>query len=155
MENILIVDDEKAILEMMAETVSRWGYNPIVAENGEVALEKIHNADIDLLLTDFRLPKHDGIELVREMKEVDPSTKAILFTGYSGLNNAIDAFKAGVSDYLVKPVDLAELRKKIDIQLSSRKVNNRFKTLKSLNWGMLISIPIWLVLGIIFISLLR
>ncbi|MCA9731683.1 MAG: response regulator [Deferribacteres bacterium] len=155
MENILIVDDEKAILEMMAETVSRWGYNPIVADNGEAALEKIHNTAIDLLLTDFRLPKHDGIELVKEMKEVDPSAKVILFTGYSGLNNAIDAFKAGVSDYLIKPVDLAELHEKIEQHLNSRKANKKFKTLKSLNWGMLISIPIWLILGIIFINLLR
>ncbi|KAA3616195.1 MAG: response regulator [Calditrichaeota bacterium] len=154
MENILIVDDEKAILDMMAETISRWGYNPITADNGDTAIEKIHNTPIDLLLTDFRLPKRNGIELVKEIKEVDPTTKAILFTGYSGIDNAIDAFNAGVSDYLVKPVDLTELHEKIDSQLNNRKVGKKFKTIKSLNWGMLISIPIWLILGIIFIKLL-
>ncbi len=155
MENILIVDDEKAILEMMAETVSRWGYNPITAETSKEAIDKIHNSPIDLLLTDFHLPDKNGIDLVREIKEVDPASKAILFTGYSGIDNAIDAFQAGVSDYLVKPVDLSELHEKIDRQLNSRKAGKKFQTIKSLNWGMLISIPIWLVLGIILLRLMR
>ena len=154
MENILIVDDEKAILDMMAETVSRWGYNPITAEDSASAIEKIHNSPIDLLLTDLRLPDKNGIDLIKEIKEVDPTSKAILFTGYSGIDNAIDAFKAGVSDYLVKPVDLSELHEKIDNHLNRRKVGKKFKTLKSLNWGMLISIPIWLTLGIILLNLL-
>ena len=148
MENILIVDDEESILEIMAETMTRWGYNPITANSSEDAIAKASTTPIDLLLTDFRLPAKNGIDLIKDIKTVDPATKAIMFTGYAGVDSAVDAFKAGVSDYLVKPVDLAELHQKIEKELKEKRASGSFRTLKSLNWGMLISVPIWLLLGL-------
>ena len=63
-ENILIVDDEDDILQLMSEAVSRWGYNPIIAHDGEDALAKITDLPIDMMITDLRMPNSDGMTLL-------------------------------------------------------------------------------------------
>ena len=72
-----------------------------------------------------------------------------MFTGYPAVDSAVDAFKKGVFDYLTKPLDLAELQKKIKEGLKTRQAAEARKTWRGLNWAMIISIPFWLVLGII------
>ncbi len=149
MENVLIVDDEDDILHLMAEAVSRWGYNPIIAHNGEDAIEKIQNLPVDLVLTDVRMPKVDGISLLQKVKEITPNVSVIVFTGYPAIQSAVDALKSGAYDYLVKPVDLAELKAKIEKALKERRLNSTYGFLKSINWALIISIPLWLILAII------
>lgn len=148
-ENILIVDDEEDILHLMSETVSRWGYNPIIAHDGEDALHKFTELPIDMMITDLRMPRADGMTLLDRVKQIDPETVVILFTGYPAVQSAIDALKKGAFDYLTKPVDLAELKGKIEKGLKLRKRALSGLTLKGLNWAMIISIPFWLILGII------
>ncbi|RME01084.1 MAG: response regulator [Calditrichaeota bacterium] len=147
MENVLIVDDEEDILQLMAEAVSRWGYNPIIARNGEDAFEKVQNLPVDLILTDVRMPKVDGITLLQKVKDVNPNTSVIVFTGYPAIQSAVDALKSGAYDYLVKPVDLAELKSKINRALREKRLEGTYGILKSVNWALIISIPIWLLLA--------
>jgi DNA-binding NtrC family response regulator len=149
-ENILIVDDEDDILQIVSEFVSRWGYTPILAHDGEDALAKISEVPIDMMITDLRMPKADGMVLLDKVKELDPDTVVILFTGYPAIDSAVDAFKKGAFDYLTKPIDLEVLKKKIEEGLKTRQQASSRNTLKGLNWAMIISIPFWLVLGIIF-----
>lgn len=148
-ENILIVDDEEDILHLMSETVSRWGYNPIIAHDGEDALQKFTELPIDMMITDLRMPRADGMALLDRVKEIDPATVVILFTGYPAVQSAIDALKKGAFDYLTKPVDLAELKTKIEKGLKVRKHALSGLTVKGLSWAMIISIPFWLILGIL------
>ena len=155
MENVLIVDDEEDILKLMAEAVSRWGYNPIIAHNGEDAFEKVQNLPVDLILTDVRMPKVDGITLLQKVKEINPNTSVIVFTGYPAIQSAVDALKSGAYDYLVKPVDLAELKAKIDKAIRERRLEGTYKILRSVNWALIISIPIWLILGLILVRSLQ
>lgn len=149
-ENILIVDDEDDILQVVSEFVSRWGYTPILAHDGEDALAKINDIPIDMMITDLRMPKADGMTLLDKVKEIDPDTVVILFTGYPAIDSAIDAFKKGAFDYLTKPLDLEVLKKKIDEGMKVRQESSSRKTLKGLNWAMIISIPFWLAMGVIF-----
>lgn len=154
-ENILIVDDEDDILQLMSETISRWGYNPIIAHDGEDALEKLESLPISLLLTDIRMPKIDGVSLLKKVKEASPDLHVIIFTGYPALQSAIDALKSGAYDYLVKPVDLAELKGKLEAALKERRLSGSYRVLRSLNWALIISIPFWFILAIILVRLMQ
>ncbi|MFQ5824198.1 MAG: sigma-54-dependent transcriptional regulator [bacterium] len=155
MENILIVDDEEDIVQLMSETLKLWGYNPIIARDGEEALNKFEELPIDLVLTDLKLPKMDGVTLLDKIKTLDSKTEVILFTGYPEVNSAIDAMKIGAFDYLIKPVDLAELKLKIERGLEKKAMGKSINTLKGLNWAMIISIPIWFTLGLFLAHLIK
>lgn len=151
METILIVDDENAILEMVSESVSGWGYRTIVARSGADAFEKLRDMPVDLLLTDLRMPKMDGMKLLERVKEISPNTLVIIFTGYGTIENAVDAIKAGANDYLLKPLDLDELRRKIERAFKEQSITSGYSMIRALNWALIISIPIWLILMIILI----
>lgn len=155
MENVMIVDDEQDITEMMSETLDLWGYNAITALDGEDALQKFRNSAVDLVITDLRLPKMDGIQLLEKIKDMNSATEVILFTGYPEVNSAIDAMKKGAFDYLIKPVDLSELKLKVERGLEKKSFGEAFRRLKGINWAMIFSIPIWLGLGILLAHLLR
>ncbi len=152
MENVMVVDDEKDIVELMSETLTLWGYNPITAMNGEEALEKFKQTPVDLVITDLKLPRMDGVQLLDKIKSINEKTEVILFTGYPEVNSAIDAMKNGAFDYLIKPVDLSELKLKIARALEKKSLGRSMTTLKGLNWAMIISIPIWLTLGMLIAS---
>ncbi len=155
MENVLIVDDEEDIVNLMSETLDHWGYHPVTAMDGEEALEKFHDTPIDLIITDLKLPKMDGVELLNKVKDEDESTEVILFTGYPEVNSAIDAMKNGAYDYLVKPVDLSELKLKVDRAIERKNMGKSISTLKGMNIAMMVSIPFWLILGIILTYLIK
>lgn len=155
MENVLIVDDEEDIVHLMSETLDHWGYHPVTAMDGEEALEKFHETPIDLVITDLKLPKMDGVKLLNKVKDEDESTEVILFTGYPEVNSAIDAMKNGAYDYLVKPVDLSELKLKVDRAIERKNMGKSISTLKGINIAMMVSIPFWLILGIILTYLIK
>ncbi|MFQ5709479.1 MAG: response regulator [bacterium] len=155
MDNIMIVDDEEDIVQLMSATLGIWGYNPIVARNGREALDKFSEVPVDIVITDYKLPEFDGLALLEEIKKVNEETEVILFTGYPEVQSAIDAMKKGAYDYLVKPVDLTELKLKIERGLERKKMGKSIVTLRGINWAMIISIPIWLTLGIYLAYLLN
>ena len=155
MENVMVVDDEEDIVTLMSETLELWGNNPITAMDGEEAFEKFQKNAVDLVITDLKLPKMNGVKLLDKLKNFENSTEVILFTGYPEVTSAIDAMKNGAFDYLVKPVDLAELKLKVERALEKKKMRKSIATLKGLNWAMIISIPLWLTLGILFAYLIK
>jgi len=155
MNHILIIDDEEDILEMLSDVIQRWGYLPIVARDGEDALQKFKEVDVDLVLSDIRMPKIDGISLLERIKKIRPQTVVILLTGYPSIESAVRAMKDGAFDYLTKPINLDELRVKIERGLERMRLHRSLSFLKGINWSLVISIPLWLILGIILASLLR
>jgi len=111
MENrILIVDDEKDIRELLLRVLTRiGGFHIELAENGEDALRKISKDSYDLVLTDLKMPKVDGLQLVDEIARIKPETLTVLMTGHGSIDSALEAMKRGASDYLTKPLNLDEL----------------------------------------------
>ncbi len=154
MQNVMIVDDEEDIVELMSETLDVWGYRPIVAHDAEEALEKFREQPVDLVLTDLRLPKKNGVQLCDEIKGMDDSTEVILFTGYPEIDSAIDAMKIGAFDYLTKPVDLSELKLKIERGLEKRSIRSASNPMKGLAWAVLLSVPLWLAMGVVLTYLM-
>lgn len=155
MDNILIVDDEEDILELLADVVKKWGHLPIIARDGEDALQKIQNVPVELVLSDIRMPKMDGMTFLEKLKNVNPNLTVILLTGYPSVESAVKSMKEGAYDYLVKPINLDELKVKIDRGLERSKLSHSLKFLKGINWSLLISIPIWLILGLFLAKLLK
>lgn len=106
---ILIVDDERVQCEMLAGFLRKQGYRPDIAENGRLALEKFKTGNFDLVLTDQRMPEMEGLQLLKEIKRVNPEAMVVMMTAYGSVSSAVAAMKEGAYDYLTKPIDLDEL----------------------------------------------
>ena len=103
--NILIVDDEIAIRELVGEILAGEGHEVTLAEDGEDALEKFKRTWHEIVFSDFRMPKMNGIELLGAIKEINENTQFVIMTSHASINNSIDALKLGAFDYILKPFD--------------------------------------------------
>lgn len=110
---ILVVDDESIVHSFVSDALEEDGFNVLTACNGVEALSFFNNHTIDLLITDIRMPKMDGVELVKKAKLGKPDLMVIYMTGYANLNSAKDAIKQGASDYIMKPFELNEIRQAV------------------------------------------
>jgi DNA-binding NtrC family response regulator len=155
MENILIVDDEKNIVYILSELLQKWGYNPIQAGSGEEALEKFKNMSIDLVITDMVMPGMDGLSLINKITEIRPNTVIIILTGYPSFDSAVQSIRGGAYDYIAKPIDANEMKLKIERCIERKNLLKSKSVLRGMNWALIISIPFWLILGIILAKLLR
>lgn len=110
---IMLVDDEEEVRTGIIEKVD-WeslGFQIIAdAENGEDALEKIENLEPDILITDIRMPYMDGLQLIEKVKKRFPSVKNIIFSGFNEFDYAKEAIRLGVTQYILKPVNMEELK---------------------------------------------
>jgi DNA-binding NtrC family response regulator len=106
---ILIVEDDEIFLRPLQRTLEVAGYDVLVAPSGEEALDALKADDVDLVLTDKRLPGMDGVELVRRLRADHPDLAVIVMTAYGTIESAVEAVRLGAADYLVKPLESAEL----------------------------------------------
>src|SRR6266481_318043 len=111
---VLIIDDEKAHAEAVAESLARVGYECVIATSGKAGSDKIEKEDFDVILTDLRMQDLDGLALLRKAKQALPEAEVVLITGYGDVKTAVEAIKEGASNYLTKPVDMGELRAIVD-----------------------------------------
>ncbi|RPH99350.1 MAG: response regulator [Calditrichaeota bacterium] len=155
MANILIVDDEPEILEQLPEIMKRWGHTAFIASNGFDALQVFEREPIDLILSDIRMPEMDGLQLLQKIQDIDKQCPVLFLTGYPSDDSAIEAMHSGADDYLVKPVNFDELQLRINKSLERKERMKTIPFLKGMNWALLISIPFWLILGIIIAKLFK
>jgi DNA-binding NtrC family response regulator len=106
---ILIVDDDKGIRELLSSLVETEGFRALTAGDGEMALKMIRSEDPDLLLLDIVMPGMDGMEVLRQVKDIDRELPVVLITGYADVPGAVKAMKAGAYDYLPKPFNNQEV----------------------------------------------
>lgn len=103
MNQILVVDDEQAMRLAISESLTRKGYSVVTAEDGHDAIEKVRNGSFRMVITDVKMPKSDGMEVLRFVKEVSPETPVVMVTAFGAISHAVEAMKIGASDYIVKP----------------------------------------------------
>jgi len=101
-KKILIVDDESEMRVALETTLKRENFQLKCAEDGKKALDTLEDEDFDLVLTDVRMPKLNGLELLRAVKEKSPKTQVVVMTAYGTIDNAVAAMKEGAFDYLIK-----------------------------------------------------
>jgi len=121
---ILVVDDEALPRKSMARVLEEEEYHVYEAENGDEAIKAINDLDFDLVLCDLKIPGTDGRGVLRHVRSVSPQTTFILMTGYASLETAIEGFRGGVHDYILKPVVFEDVLQKV----------KRLMVSKSLAW---------------------
>jgi two-component system NtrC family response regulator len=105
METILIVDDEKNYPRILSAVLEEEGFETFCANSGYEALEILKNIDVDLVLTDMKMPKMDGIELLGKIKEKDKDLPVIMMTAHGTVDKAVEAMQKGAYSYILKPFD--------------------------------------------------
>lgn len=111
-KKILIVDDEKAIINLLKQTFSRAGYDVRSAESAEKALEILENENINVMFFDLNLPQMNGVELCKVVKKNMPMSVIYAITGYASLFELAECREAGFEDYFKKPVNISTLLEK-------------------------------------------
>jgi ATP-dependent Lon protease len=119
--HVLVVDDEDIARTNLEYILKKEGYHVSTAVNGADALEKVMAHEFDLILTDLKMEKMDGMQLVESVKRVSPHTDIVMITGFATVSSAVDALKKGATHYLPKPIDLDELRKTVRQILEKKK----------------------------------
>jgi len=105
METILIVDDEKNYLLVLSAVLEDEGYEVLTALGGQEALEIQKTSDLDLILTDMKMPGMDGIELLEHIKAIDPDLPVIMMTAHGTVDKAVESMQKGAYSYILKPFD--------------------------------------------------
>jgi len=127
---ILLADDDAALLRVIQFKLKQRGYEVTAVTDGEQALQALRNARFDLLLSDMRMPKLDGLELLEQAKEIQPDLEVILITAYATVSQAVEAVKLGAFDYLTKPFEDGQLFVAIDKALKFRKLQDENRYLR-------------------------
>ncbi len=106
---ILLVDDDPYILTGIGQSLETEGYHITTAESGELALELLKETRFDLVITDLVMEKIDGIQVLKQAKEMNPDSMVIILTGYGDMTSAIDALRLNADDYMLKPCQPDEM----------------------------------------------
>ncbi|RJQ49756.1 MAG: sigma-54-dependent Fis family transcriptional regulator [Nitrospiraceae bacterium] len=122
METILIVEDKESMANMLRETLELDGYDVVIARDGAEGIKRIRENRAALVLTDLKLPRKDGIEVLKASKEENPLMPVILMTAFGTVETAVKAIKLGAYDFITKPLDTDHLRLLIDRALKNRRL---------------------------------
>lgn len=106
---IMVVEDGKSQREILRNHLEKEGHEVTEAENGEQALKKLTTNHYDLLLLDYKMPGMDGMQVLGEVKRINPEIDVVIITAYGTIESAVDAMKAGALDYITKPIEFDEL----------------------------------------------
>ena len=121
METILIVDDDKSIRYSL-KRIMEGKYSIVTAQNGEEALDRVKESPPDLIIMDIKMPGRSGIDVLKEMRSIDPKSLVILMTAYGTTETAIEAMKYGAFDYILKPFPIPQMKGLVEKALSLRRM---------------------------------
>jgi two-component system response regulator AtoC len=119
-KQVLIVDDEPNLRKILSAQLSRDGYEVMTAEDGEQGLALLKEHHIDLVITDLKMPKVDGMTLLRKALELEPELPVVLITAHGTIDTAVEALKSGAFDFVTKPFDKDEVRQIVAKALKTR-----------------------------------
>lgn len=124
MFKILVVEDDKNLRKLITTCLKKEKYDVLEAVNGEEALEVMDTSYIDLIITDIMMPKMDGYEFVKEIREAKYMMPILMVTAKSTLNDKRQGFSLGADDYMVKPIDIEELPLRVKALLKRAKLTS-------------------------------
>ena len=127
---VLVVDDERSMRDLLAIMLRQSGYDVTVAESGESALTALKTEAFDLVITDLRMRKTDGLAVLRATKQHSPQTIVLVVTAYASTETAVEAMKLGAYDYITKPFKLEAIRLTIEKALERKRLHDENIVLK-------------------------
>lgn len=152
---VLVVDDEESVRDLLKDFLNSLGYEVVCAANGQDGLAAYKSGHFDVIISDLMMSPMNGLELLNQIKMINPAEIFIMITGYPSIETAMDSIKKGANDYISKPFNLDEIKIKIERSILERSLKGKIKNVQGIAWCLLISIPIWLILGIILARMLR
>lgn len=102
-EKVLVVDDEMIMRNFLAETLKRKGLEVVTAENGKTGIAEFKQNSFDMVFTDMKMPDITGLEVLKRIKEISPTTIVVVVTAFGSIDNAVEAMRLGAFNYLIKP----------------------------------------------------
>lgn len=130
MAHILIVEDDLNLGEILFQEFKKRRHDVELVCDGEAAITRINKYIYDLILTDLKLPRMNGIDLLKKVKSINPSSIVIVMTGYASIDSAVIAMKSGAVDFIQKPFDLNEISQKIEDCLALKRLKNEVDYLR-------------------------
>ncbi len=130
---ILVVDDEEVALKNIARLLRKEGYEVVTSPSGEDAIVELESSRFDIVLTDLRMANIDGIYVLEKTKKMYPETDVIVITGYATTETAVEAMRKGAFHYLVKPLQINELRAIVSEALDSKRSGSAGRTILCLS----------------------
>ena len=128
--NILFVDDDPVTGQVMKRQCLSFGYNCEIFQSPRQCLEHFSENGADVVVTDLRMPEMNGFELLGEIHQIDPDVPVLVMTGYSSVENAVEAMKLGASDFIKKPFNFDEFRLTVERSINSRQLRLENQLLK-------------------------
>ena len=127
---ILIVDDEKIALKNLEHVMKKEGYNVVATQSGQNALKLLEEQSFEVVLTDLRMEKVDGMQILKRCHELYPDTEVIMITGFATLKTAVETMKQGAFYYISKPFKLDEVRKVVKEAIEKVRLKNENRQLR-------------------------
>lgn len=147
MVRILIVEDDEVVRDLLTEVCERWGYESVCVDNGRKGLEKCLQEDFSLLISDIRMPVMDGLTMLENIREKDREIPIIIVTAYPSVDSAVESLDKGADYYLVKPINLHDLKAKINKCLEKRTIQQKIHSLKTRIQILAVAAPLLLIIG--------
>ena len=134
MARVLVVDDEDELREMLAETVRSLGHEVLTAEDGEKGLHVYKQQEIDLVITDLKMPRMDGLTLLREIRLVKPDAVVLMITAFPTIDSAVQAIKLGAYDYIIKPFKIEQIEVVVRRAVEKKRLMEQLGLFRGLFW---------------------
>jgi DNA-binding NtrC family response regulator len=128
---ILVVDDDAAMRDYLRDELEHEGFRVLTAEGGRAGVERVKQGGVDLVVSDVKMPDLDGLDLLREVRAVDPSPYVITITAFGSIDTAIRAVKLGAYDYVTKPFEFDQLLMTIEKALGERELRSEVNRLRA------------------------
>jgi DNA-binding NtrC family response regulator len=119
---VLVVDDEEDFREVIVKKLKKRDLNCESAPDGNTALSMIKAKKYDVVLLDVKMPGIDGVETLREIKNINPMVEVVMLTGHASVESGINGIKYGAFDYLMKPIDMDPLMDKLDAAYERKRI---------------------------------
>jgi len=152
LNRILVVDDEANVRDVLYQGLTKFGYKVALADSGEEALRIFEPGSFDILITDLKMPKIDGLDLIRIARKKDPGVAFFVITGYPTLQSAAETLYQGVHDYITKPFNLGDLRLRIYRVMEKKELKRSIRHMRKIILALVISIPFWIAIGGYFVK---
>lgn len=146
--NILVVDDEEDVRSVLKDFLESIGFMVTTADSGEDAIHKFIPDRFDCVISDLFMPKIDGMGLLKQIRQRDSKVMFLMITGYPSIESSVEAIKEGAYDYITKPFTFDDIQIKLKRALHAKRLEKSLKKANGVMWGLIISIPLWLILGI-------
>gem|GEM_PF-1391802 len=130
---ILCMDDEQGILDLLTFELTSHGYQVVTAHDGEEGIEKFKEGKFNIVISDMKMPKLSGLDVLPVLKNIDPNVEIIMTTGFGTIDMAVESIKNGAYDFISKPYNLDELYSRIEKALERQKLSSEIVSLKELH----------------------